>query len=493
MRTSAKVAIATLCAAAVLAVPVFAGCSSQSYVTSIAKTGSEGGNDIYTVYYSDGSSTTFSVANNSSGGVSAEDLYAEYKAQTGEDITYEQFLEKYLTVSADQSAVVTNYCLQSSMKIYAQFVESTYGYNPREGLYKSSDYNIYTGAAVIYDMDESTDGYTYLVTNYHVVYDSSADTQLNGGKNTALYTYGYLYGSEGSPYAETQTDSYGNQTVVRVENGYTKYNYGDYAIPLEYVGGSIDNDIAVLRTRTSNIKAINPNACEVKIADSYHVGQTAIAIGNPEDGGISVTRGVISTVDENILLDIDGDNIGSYYRSMRIDTPMYQGNSGGGLFNISGELIGITNAGAGQEENINYAVPLEIVTGVANNIIYYANDNNDSTNGAYDITFGVNVTTSGSVYVYDSNKGYGEVVEDINVESVESNTIAAAMGVQSGDILKELVINGTSYTLNREYDISDLALTIRAGNVITFVVERGGEEVTLTDYTVTSGDLVAID
>ena len=186
MRTSAKVAIATLCAAAVLAVPVFAGCSSQSYVTSIAKTGSEGGNDIYTVYYSDGSSTTFSVANNSSGGVSAEDLYAEYKAQTGEDITYEQFLEKYLTVSADQSAVVTNYCLQSSMKIYAQFVESTYGYNPREGLYKSSDYNIYTGAAVIYDMDESTDGYTYLVTNYHVIYDSSADTQLNGGKNTAL-------------------------------------------------------------------------------------------------------------------------------------------------------------------------------------------------------------------------------------------------------------------------------------------------------------------
>ena len=97
------------------------------------------------------------------------------------------------------------------------------------------------------------------------------------------------------------------------------------------------------------------------------------------------------------------------------------------------------------------------------------------------------------MYVYDSDKGYGEVVEDINVESVESNTIAAAMGVQSGDILKKLVVNGTTYTLNREYDISDLALTIRAGDVITFVVERGGEEVTLTDYTVTSGDLVAID
>lgn len=46
MRTYAKVAIATLCAAAVLAVHAFAGCSSQSYVTSIAKTGTDGSNDI---------------------------------------------------------------------------------------------------------------------------------------------------------------------------------------------------------------------------------------------------------------------------------------------------------------------------------------------------------------------------------------------------------------------------------------------------------------
>ena len=105
------------------------------------------------------------------------------------------------------------------------------------------------------------------------------------------------------------------------------------------MGGTITYDIAVLRAKTSDVLARNEDAQPVKLADEYHVGETAIAIGNPEGDGLSVTQGVISTESEYITLSID--DTPRSYRSIRIDTALYSGNSGGGLFNKSGELIRI--------------------------------------------------------------------------------------------------------------------------------------------------------
>ena len=487
MRPAFKVCAATLCAALVAAVPAFAGCNSAPYVTSISKTGRDGQNEVYTITYSDGSTSTINVPA-ADGTAYADGLYEKYIEETGEDISYSEFLEKFLTLNTDDTSKVTNLCLLSSMKIYAQFVESyEVGgfFNPQ--IYY--DHAIYTGGAVIYSMDEGAGGYTYIVTNYHVTYDSKAVPQLNNGSKLPVKIYGYLYGSEGAPAAVR--DENGNVTAD--ENGYTSYDGGEYAIDLEYVGGSIDNDIAVLRAKTADIKAVNEDACEVTIADEYHVGETAIAIGNPDDGGISVTRGVISTVNEDILLDIDGDNNYTAYRSVRIDTALYQGNSGGGLFNCEGELIGITNAGSGQEENINYAVPLEVVTGVANNIIYYANDGDENTVDGYDVTFGFTTSTSGSRYVYDVELGYGEVMENITVEEVSAGSLAEQMGLKSGDVLKAIVVNGKQTDLLRSYDISDMSFTLRPDDEIAFVVERDGEQLALTSHTLSFEDLTPID
>ena len=147
----------------------------------------------------------------------------------------------------------------------------------------------------------------------------------------------------------------------------------------------------------------------------------------------------------------------------------------------------------GDDQNINYAVPLEIVTGVANNIIYYANDGDDSTNDGYDITFGFSVETTNSKYVYDQSVGYGEVFEDVNVSEVNEGSIAEKMGLQQGDIVKSLIINGKEIEIDRSYDISDLAFTVRPGDTINFKVERAGESITLTEQTIAFSDLTAID
>lgn len=477
MKHTSKIIAATLCAGVIALIPVLSGCSSQAYVTSIAKSGTDGNKDIYTVYYSDGTTSEFTVTNGSDG-VTASELYEQYLAETGEDITYSEFLEKYLTFSGDNTASVINYCLRSSLKIYSEFVETSYsiGFG---GIAASSDVSVYTGAAVIYRIDEDPDGYTYLVTNYHVVYDDNADASLNGGTKVAREIYGYLYGSEGEPVASGRGD-----------DGYTEYTYGDYGIELEYVGGSVENDLAVLRVKTADIKEVNENIVAADIADGYYVGETAIAIGNPEGNGLSVTKGVISTENEQITLNIDGTL--RSYRSLRIDTPLYSGNSGGGLFNAEGKLIGITNAGNSSDQNINYAVPLEIVTGTVDNIIYYALDNDSSTNGAYTVDFGMDLSSSGSKYVYDSSTGYGKVTENVNVTSVISESIAAYAGIASGDVIRGIIINGEESEVVRTFNLDDIALTLRAGDTVTFIVERGGETVTTSPYSITSSDLVAL-
>ena len=309
-------------------------------------------------------------------------------------------------------------------------------------------------------MDEE---YTYFLTNYHVIYDTDA---VEEKISTTIHCY--LYGSESVP--KKQTD----------ENKKTYYTYDDYAIPCDYVGGAAQYDIALVRAETSVVKSINENAKAVTFAEEYYVGQTAIAIGNPHGGGISVTEGIVSVDNDRISLNIDGTT--RSYRSIRIDTALYPGNSGGGLFNSDGELIGITNAGDTEDQNINYAVPVQIVKAVAQNVLIH--------NGVRKLTFGVTVTSKNSKYVYDEESGYGRIEEDIAISAVEG--IAAEMGLEVGDILTAIEIDGAEYELERYFDIGDYALYLTEGVKFRFLYERGGTAGATSVYEVKDEDLKTI-
>lgn len=475
--------VTALCVSA--ATLTFAACSSVAedssvYVVGIEQT-TEADTSTFTVIYSDGSTSTFTVKNGEDGedgadgqDVSIEDIYRKYIEEIGE-ISYAEFLSRYLTFSSDSSYAVAE-CLLSSAKIYTEFIESTTTTSPRQ-THTVSDIAVYTGSAVIWSIDDEEDGYTYLVTNYHVVYDSAANVQLNGGAKTARAVYCYLYGSESSPVSTNTTD----------ENGYTVYNYGSYAVECEYVGGSVSTDIAVLRAETSALKAVNPDIRAITLAEDYYVGQTAVAIGNPNDGGLSVTQGIVSVDNEYISLSIDGTS--RSYRSIRIDTALYGGNSGGGLFNAQGQLIGITNAGDSDDQNINYAVPLEIVKGSVENILYYYNLGGESSGGIYKVTLGVTVVSQNSRYVYDKDTGRGRVEEEVKVYGVTENSIAQSIGLQTGDVISALVVNGVTHEISRTFHIYDLLLTVRAGDSLKVVYERNGEQCDSSVYAVSSTDL----
>ncbi|MDE6274238.1 MAG: S1C family serine protease, partial [Clostridiales bacterium] len=329
---------APLFACAVLA----GGCAFDTVsVTSIELTSSNGAVDTYTVTYSNGTSSTFTVKNGKD--VTVQELYDRYKEEYGDDLTYEAFLEKYLTLTDASTAVICE-GLASSFQIQA-----------------ASGYSSQTGSGVLYSVNDEKNE-AYVMTNYHVVY-------ISGISFDRIKINCSLYGSD--------------QTLLNCQ----------------YIGGAASTDIALLKVSLSELYDVNPEVKPVKIAESYCVGEKVYAIGNAEGNGISVTAGIVSVDSENITMSVDGTK--RTHRAMRIDAPIYHGNSGGGLFNNKGELVGITNGGDEDDQNINYAIPLPLVTGSADNILHYYADGDATTLGVYKIELGFTANVQNSRYVYD--------------------------------------------------------------------------------------------
>ncbi len=490
MRKSLKriIYLAVICLVVMPCMIFFTGCFETKSIVSFEKTGTEGLVDTYTITYSDGSTETFTVTNGQNGtngvngengkdgkdgsNVTVEEIYSKYVEEYGE-LTYSEFLEKFLNFESTDNSITINECLQSVMKVHCEFKTSSTSWGT-----KTYDKAISSGSAVIYEINEV---YTYIVTNYHVVFNKDASTE-NGGKIASKIT-GYLYGSEGNVYK--------NSSKVDSE-GYPVISYNDnYAISLEYVGGTITYDIAVIRAKTEDLKKINENFEAVKLADEYFVGETAIAIGNTENEGISVTEGIVSVDNEDITLDIDGTE--REYRSLRIDTAIYSGNSGGGLFNSEGRLIGITNAGDSEDQNVNYAIPVQIVRAIYNNIMHYYLDGNAFTNNAYKIKLGVTVELTNSKYTYDKESGYGKITEDVVVNKLEEDSIVMSLGLAVGDKIISLIINGKEYIVERSFEIGDAILEIISGDTVKIKYIRNDVEVTTDGYVIADNDLNAIE
>lgn len=140
---------------------------------------------------------------------------------------------------------------------------------------------------------------------------------------------------------------------VRLSNGQT--------YTAELVGTDSKTDLAVLKISAKNLSP-------AKLADSskVKVGNFVIAIGNPlgELGG-TVTEGIISALDREVT--IDGETMTLLQTSAAVNP----GNSGGGLFNLNGELVGVVNAkSSGSDvEGLAFAIPANTVEEIAQELI----------------------------------------------------------------------------------------------------------------------------
>ena len=394
---------------------------------------------VNTDYVQDGLSAYEIAVRNGYQGTEAEWL-ASLKGDKGED--GKDGKDGLSGEDADhaQSMRNINEALLASVSIYCEYPKSS-----------GSSYS--AGSGVIHKIDKEK-GDAYIITNYHVIYSASSTTEDKISNNIRVYLYGMYFDG---------TD-----------------NMDKTGIKAEFIGGSMTYDIAVLKLSGSE-KIKNSDAMAIKVAHSNKVtvGMTAIAIGNAEGLGISVTSGVVSIESENISLTAVDNLTRVVMRVCRIDTAVNSGNSGGGLFNASGELIGIVNAKIKKTtvENIGYAIPSNIAVSAAQNIIDHCEgkDNKQLLKCLIGITVSTTDTRAeynedGSITLYDT-----VTIQDITETSIAFGTIKV------GDILYKIQLgDGEEINICRQYELVDILLNARVGDSVKLTVLRNGKEVVFT-------------
>lgn len=334
--------------------------------------------------------------------------------------------------------------LLSTVSVYCEFETSASGFGGMTG--QTQKYSS-AGSGVIYWLDKKA-GDAIIVTNHHVVFDSNANTKNHISNKIQIFLYGQ--------------------------------QLAQYAIEAEYIGGSMNYDLAVLKVEKSTV-LMESSAVAADIADSNSVSvlETAIAIGNPEGEGISATVGHVNVESEYIQM-LGADNQ-TYveYRVMRVDAAVNSGNSGGGLFNARGELIGIVNAkmSASSVDNIGYAIPSNVVKGVVENIRYYCEGKD-----AYTVQrcmMGITVSANSSKAVYDTETGKIRIVEEVMISDITS-TSAVKNYLQKNDVINSITIDGVKYEVIRIYNVVDAMLNARVGSSVVLNVTRNGERLDIT-------------
>lgn len=154
-----------------------------------------------------------------------------------------------------------------------------------------------------------------------------------------------------------------NNHVIDGASKITVMTHDQKSYTATLVGKDSKTDLAVLKISATNLQpAVYGDSSKLV------VGELAVAIGNPlgQLGG-TVTEGIISALNRDINID------GSTMNLLQTSAALNPGNSGGGLFNEYGELVGIVNAkssGSGIE-GIGFAIPINTVTGIVDDILAF--------------------------------------------------------------------------------------------------------------------------
>ena len=342
--------------------------------------------------------------------------------------------------------------LRSAVSVYCTFDVTTTGgsfWNPSP--VTKTYYS--TGSGVLYRCEE--DGSAFVITNFHVVYNSSSDNETHISDQIYLFLYGMEHES--------------------------------YAIPAVFVGGSANYDIAVLRVNESAVlkqALANGSAAPVTVSARGDLtpGEEVLAIGNPSAtdlSGLSVTGGIVSVDSEYITMSSITGNGETDLRVIRTDAAVNSGNSGGGMFNSSGELVGIVNAklNSSSIEGIAYAIPVSIARGVADNVIDHCYGTDKT--GVYRASLGLAVSETALSTVYDPETGLLTKRQEITVTAVGTNT-AADGSVEVGDVILSITVGDKHTDALRSHHLFDAMLDARVGDTVTLTLLRDGIETTVS-------------
>ncbi len=278
---------------------------------------------------------------------------------------------------------------------------------------------------------------------------------------TNFWGYQTVNAASGSGFIVTD-DGYilTNYHVVEDADSITVSMYEGQTYEAELVGFDASNDVAVLKIEAEGLTPV-----VLGDSDNLNVGDNVVAIGNPlGELTFSLTSGAISSLNRNITM-----SNGSTMNLMQTDCAINSGNSGGALFNMYGEVIGITNAkyssnGGGEAsiDNIGFAIPINLAWEIAQSII----------EKGYVSTPYIGVTVSD---VGQQFQNYG-LPQGAAVQSVVEGGPAEKAGLQANDIITH--INGEEITGYAQ--LSQYIREAGVGGQLKLTVFRQGETLEIT-------------
>ena len=289
--------------------------------------------------------------------------------------------------------------------------------------------------------------------------------------------------SQWSWYGQNQVESGAGSGVIISSDGYIltcahvvdgastiTVTIGDKDYTATLVGEDTTSDIAVIK-----IDADGLTPATVGNSDSLKVGQSVMAVGNPlgELGG-TVTGGMISALNRSVT--IQGSSSVNTMSLIQMDASVSPGNSGGGLFNMNGELVGIVNAksSSSDAEGLGFAIPINDAIKVAQELL----ENGYVTGRPYlGITY-LAVTDAQTAAQLGVN-AYGVYV----VEVVKGGPAEKA-GLQAGDRI--VSVDGTE--IASKDDLGTLMQKHAAGDTLSITIARDGQMQTVN---VTLGEKTA--
>ncbi len=239
----------------------------------------------------------------------------------------------------------------------------------------------------------------------------------------------------------------------------------DRSFEAKLIGADSTSDVAVLKI---DAEGLSPAV----FGDSsvLTVGERVAAIGNPlgESFRMTLTDGIISAIDRGVSYN------GHSMTLLQTNTAINEGNSGGALFNMYGQVIGVTNmkmmSSYSNIEGIGFAIPSSTVSGVVNALVEYGEVRGRTAVG---ITVGA---------IPDNLADHYELPSGLYVSAVADGTDAAAKGLQVGDIITH--VNGKP--AQSTDDILRVKNSLSVGDTITFTIWREGKsfdvDVALVEY-----------
>jgi len=235
---------------------------------------------------------------------------------------------------------------------------------------------------------------------------------------------------------------------VTLANG-EKYN-------AQLVATDVKSDLAVIK-----IDAKDLQAAVLGNSETIKVGQNAVAIGNPLGTlGGTVTAGIISGLSREVTIDRIPMTL------MQINVAISPGNSGGGLFNTNGELIGVVNAKSVSEnvEGIGFSIPVDVVKDVATQLIQQG-----YVTGRAQIGIScVSIDSMQKAWNYGTNS-FGVLIKEVTDEN------AKAGGLQENDLI--VAVDNTQ--ISSFSDLQTALFSYTAGDEVVLTVLRNNQQLEL--------------